>query len=350
LRRFAAQALDIIRGIRGAADSAVEQDPDQSQLRITVDREAVARYGLNVADVQEVVELAIGGRSVSVLFEGDRRFDITVRHTASARGNLAAIRETLVATPEGSRIPLSQLASISIQDGSSIITRRENKRQISVRTNIRGRDQGGFAAEAQKLIAAAITLPPGYRVEWGGQFENLTRAARRLTVIIPLTILLMFGLLFLAFKSAVDAGLILLNVPFAFVGGIVALALRGIPFSVSAAVGFVSVFGVAVMTGVLFIAEVNRIRFETGLDAQAAAAAAAKSQLAPMIQLVLVALLGIVPATLATGIGSDIQRPMATVIFGGMISTLLLAPVGIPVLYCLASRKRAPSKALLPVH
>lgn len=350
LRRFASQALDLIRGIRGAADSAVEQDPDQAQLRITVDREAVARYGLNVADVQEVIELAIGGQAVSVLFEGDRRFDITVRHVAAARGDPGAIRETLVATPDGSRIPLSQLASVSVQDGSSIITRRENRRQISVRTNIRGRDQGGFAAEAQKRIDAAITLPPGYRVEWGGQFENLARAARRLTIIIPLTIFLMFGLLFLAFKSAVDAGLVLLNVPLAFVGGIVALALRGIPFSVSAAVGFVSVFGVAVMTGVLFIAEVNRIRFETGLDAQAAAAAAAESQMAPRIQIILVALLGILPATLASGIGSDIQRPMATVIFGGLISILLLAPVGIPVFYCLASRKRAPSKALLPVH
>ncbi|MDD8026105.1 MAG: CusA/CzcA family heavy metal efflux RND transporter [Acidobacteriota bacterium] len=350
MRRMAGQTLDIIRGIRGAADSAVEQDSDQAQLRIAVDREAVARYGLNVADVQEVVELAIGGRAVSEIYEADRRFDITVRHAAAARGDVGAIRETLVAAPDGSRIPLAQLAAVEVRDGSSIITRRENRRQISVRTNIRGRDQGGFAAEAQKKITAAIELPPGYRIEWGGQFENLARAGRRLTIIIPLTILLMFGLLYLSFKSAVDAGLILLNVPLAFVGGVLALTLRGIPFSVSAAVGFVSVFGVAVMTGVLYIAEVNRIRSETGADAPTAAAAAAKSQLAPMIQLVVVALLGILPATLASGIGSDIQRPMATAIFGGMISTLLLAPVGIPSLYCLASKNRPPSKALLPVH
>ncbi len=350
MRRMAGRALEILQGIRGAADSAVEQDPDQAQLSISVDREAVARHGLNVADIQEVIELAIGGHAVSEIYEGDRRFDITVRHIPAARGDLGAIRETLVAAPDGSRIPLSQLASIDVRDGASIITRRENRRQISVRTNIRGRDQGGFAAEARRKIAAAIPLPQGYRIEWGGQFENLARAGRRLTVIIPLTIFLMFGILYLAFKSAVDAGLILLNVPLAFVGGVAALVLRGIPFSVSAAVGFVSVFGVAVMTGVLYIAEVNRIRFETGMSASDASVAAAESQMGPRVQIVLVALLGILPATLASGIGSDIQRPMATVIFGGLISILLLAPVSIPSLYCLASKNRAPSKALLPVH
>ena len=350
MRRFAAGALEIIRGIRGAADSAIEQDGDQAQLRITIDRESVARYGINVADVQEVVELAIGGRAVSVLFDGDRRFDITVRYVADARRDPGTIRETLVATADGSRIPLSQLASVSIQDGSTIITRRENKRQISVRTNIRGRDQGSFAAEARKRINAAISLPSGYRVEWGGQFENLARAGRRLTIIIPLTILLMFGLLYLAFRSAVDAGLVLLNVPLAFIGGIVALALRGIPFSVSAAVGFVSVFGVAVMTGVLFIAEVNRLRAEAGRGMLDGVVESAQSQLILRFQIILIALLGIIPAAVAKGIGSDIQRPMATVILGGLISTLLLAPVAMPSFYFLVSRKRPPSKALLPFH
>jgi cobalt-zinc-cadmium resistance protein CzcA len=350
LRDLAAQALDVVRQVPGAADTAIEQDADQAQLRITLDREAVARYGLNVEDVQRVIELAIGGQAVSTLYDGDRRFDITVRYIAAARKDMSTIGGILVTTPDGGHIPLSQLAAISVADGASIITRRENRRQINVRTNIRGRDQGGFAADAQRRIDAGISLPPGYRVEWGGQFENLSRASRRLKIIIPLTLFLMFGILFISFESAADAALILLNVPFALIGGVVALLLRGIPFSISAAVGFVSVFGVAIMTGVLFIAEVNRLRSEMGMDVEDAVARAATVRLEQRFLLTLVALLGMVPAATAIGIGSDIQRPMATVIIGGLVSTLILAMVAMPSIYLLASRKRAPSKALLPFH
>lgn len=350
LRSLAARTLDIVRGIPGAADTAIEQDADQAQLRIVLDRDSVARYGLNVEDVQRVIELAIGGRAVSTMYEGDRRFDITVRYTPEARKDMNTIGGIIVAAPDGQRIPLSQLAEISIADGASIIARRENRRLVNVRTNIRGRDQGGFVAEAQRLIAGRITLPPGYRVEWGGQFENLSRASRRLRIIIPLTLVLMFGVLFLSFESAVDAGLILLNVPFAMIGGVGALLIRRIPFSISAAVGFVSVFGVSIMTGVLFIAEVNRLRTESGLSIGDAVAGAAGGRLAPNFLLTLVAMLGMVPAATAVGIGSDIQRPMATVIVGGLVSTLLLTLVAMPSLYYLASRRRKPSKALLPVH
>lgn len=350
LRALATEALGIVAGIPGAADSAIEQDADQAQLHITLDREALALYGLNVADVQEVIELAVGGRAVSTMYEGDRRFDITVRYIPAARKDAGTIGEILVTTPDGSRIPLSELARISVDDGASIISRRENRRQISVRTNIRGRDQGGFVAEAQRRIAERIALPEGYRVEWGGQFENLARASRRLRLILPLTLALMFGILFIAFESATDAALILLNVPFALIGGVVALLVRGIPFSISAAVGFVSVFGVAIMTGVLFISEVNRLRSEGGVTVDDAAIGAAHLRLAPNFLLVLVALLGMVPAATARGIGSDIQRPMATVIIGGLLSTLILALVAMPSLYTLASRRRKPSKALLPIH
>ncbi|RPJ02114.1 MAG: efflux RND transporter permease subunit [Candidatus Aminicenantes bacterium] len=350
LRRLGSEALDIVQGIPGAADTAIEQDPDQAQLHITLDRDSLALFGLNVADVQDVIELAVGGRAASTMYEGDRRFDITVRYVADARKDANTIGDILVATADGSRIPLSQLAAISVDDGASIITRRENRRQISVRTNIRGRDQGRFVAEAQRAIAAAIRLPEGYRIEWGGQFENLARASRRLKIIIPLTLFLMFGILFVAFESAVDAALILLNVPFAMIGGVVALLVRGIPFSISAAVGFVSVFGVAIMTGVLFIAEVNRLRTEVGAPIEEAVAGAARARMTTNFLLILVALLGMAPAAMATGIGSDIQRPMATVIIGGLISTLILALVAMPSFYYLASRKRAPSKALLPIH
>jgi heavy metal efflux system protein len=236
LRRLAAQALGIVRQIPGAADSSIEQDANQSQLRITINRREAARYGLNVADVQEVIVLAVGGQVVSTLYEEDRRFDIAVRYTPEVRSDTSSISRLLLVTPEGARIPLSQLASISVADGASIITRRENRRQISVRSNIRGRDQGGFGAEAQQRVAEQMKLPRGYRIEWGGQFENLSRARSRLAVILPMTILLMFGLLFFAFESTIDASLVLLNVPFSLVGGILALFLRGIPLSVSAAV------------------------------------------------------------------------------------------------------------------
>jgi cobalt-zinc-cadmium resistance protein CzcA len=201
-----------------------------------------------------------------------------------------------------------------------------------------------------KIQQTPSTRPPGYRIEWGGQFENLERARRRFAIIIPLTIALMFGLLFFAFESAVDASLVLVNVPFCLVGGILALLVRGIPLSVSAGVGFVSVFGVAIMTGVLFVAEVNRLRVQSEMPVKEAAIQAACARLAPNFLLILVAMIGMIPAATATGIGSDIQRPMATVIVGGLISALVLTLVAMPVLYYLVSRKRSASKALLPCH
>jgi cobalt-zinc-cadmium resistance protein CzcA len=225
-------------------------------------------------------------------------------------------------------------------NGATIIARRENRRQISVRTNIRGRDQGGFVADAQARFNAKVKLPPGYRVEWGGQFENLERARKRLQVILPITIAIIYGLLFFAFGSAGNAGLVLVNVPFSLVGGIVALKLRNINLSVSAAVGFISLFGVAVMSGVLYLSEINRRRQEPGVTAEEAAIAGAKAQLRPVLMMILVALLGMVPAARATGIGSDVQRPLATVVVGGLLSTLLLTLLVLPSLYCLTAGRR----------
>ena len=228
LRRLGQDALGVLQKVPGAADTGIEQEEDQAQLRIRIDRQAVARYGINVRDVQDVIELAIGGRTVSTFFEGERRFDIAVRYVPEARTDPSAIGTILVATRDGGHVPLSQLAEIQVVNGASIIARRENHRQISVRTNIRGRDQGGFVQEAQERFAAAVKLPDGYRVEWGGQFENLARARRRLAFILPITILVIFCLLFFTFGSVTYAGLVLLNVPFSLVGGILALYLRGI--------------------------------------------------------------------------------------------------------------------------
>jgi cobalt-zinc-cadmium resistance protein CzcA len=237
-------------------------------------------------------------------------------------------------------VPLRDLADIQVVTGASIIARRENQRQISVRTNIRGRDQGGFVAEAQRRFADQVKLPPGYSVEWGGQFENLDRARKRLTVILPITIAIIFALLFFAFGSTSNALLVLVNVPFSAVGGILLLWLRGMHFSVSAAVGFISLFGVAVMSGVLYISEINRRRQEDGESLHDAVIHGAKSQLRPRLILILVALLGMVPAATAVGIGSDVQRPLATVVVGGLLSTLLLTLLALPSLYYLVEHRR----------
>ncbi len=340
LWRTANQVLGILRDTRGAADTTIEQEGDQPQLRIQIDRREAARHGINIADIQEVIELAVGGKPVSTMFEGERRFDIVVRYAPEARSTFAEIGGILVPTPDGGRVPLSRLADIRVAEGASIIARRDNQRQISVRTNIRGRDQGSFVTEAQRRFNAEVRLPAGYHVAWGGQFENLERARHRLAWILPVAVLIIFALLYWAFGSARDAALTLTNVPLSVAGGIAALHLRNIPFSVSAAVGFVSLFGVAVMSGVLYVAEVRRQRQEHGRPPREAALAAASAEFRPLLMLVVVAMLGMVPAAFATGIGSDIQRPLATVILGGLASTLLLTLLILPCLCSLAMRDR----------
>ncbi|HWQ52046.1 MAG TPA: CusA/CzcA family heavy metal efflux RND transporter [Bryobacteraceae bacterium] len=339
LRATATQVLDIVRQVRGAADTAIEQEPDQAQLRIEVDRQEAARYGINVGDVQEVIELAIGGRPVSQMYDGERVFDIVVRYVPEARSTMGEIGNTLVPTADGGRIPLARLAKIGVADGASVIARRENRRQISVRTNIRGRDQGGFVADVQRRFAAVVKLPAGYRVEWGGQFENLNRASARLRWILPVTVAIIFALLYWAFGSVLDASLVLVNVPFSIAGGVLALYLRDINFSVSAAVGFVSLFGVAAMNGVLYLTEINRQLREYGRPLKEAVLVGACVQFRPRLMLIVIAILGITPAAFATGIGSDIQRPLATVIFGGLVSTLLLALLGLPS-FCYLLKKK----------
>lgn len=340
LRALATQTLEVLKRVPAATDTSVEQETDQAQLRIVVDRLKVARYGINVNDVQDVIDLALGGAPITSVFEGDRRFDVVARFVPEARANPAAIGDLLIPTRDGARVPLAQLADIRVADGASIILRRENQRAITVRTNIVGRDQGGFVEEAQRRFAEAVKLPPGYGVDWGGQFENFARARARLMIILPITLGIIFILLFVTFGSARDAGLVLLNVPFSLAGGIIALYLRGIHLSVSAAVGFISLFGVAVMSGVLYISEINWRRRETDVSLSEAVVIGAQVQFRPVLMLILVAMLGMLPAALARGIGSDIQRPLATVVVGGLVSTLLLTLLALPAVYALAARAR----------
>ena len=338
LRTLARQTLDVLRRVPGAADTSIEQEADQAQLRIVIDRLRVARYGVNVSDVQDVIDLALGGSPITGVFEGDRRFDVVARFTPEARANPAAIGALLIPTRDGARVPLAELADIRTSDGASIIARRENQRAMAVRTNIRGRDQGGFVAEAQARLAEAVKLPPGYTVEWGGQFENFARARERLVVIMPITLGVIFILLFIAFGTAFEAALVLVTVPFSLAGGLVALYLRGMNLNVSAAVGFISLFGVAVMSGVLYLSEINRRRLMPGVSLREAVIDGSRVQLRPVLMVVMVAALGMVPAMVANGIGSDIQRPLATVVVGGLASTLILTPLALPAVFWLGER------------
>jgi cobalt-zinc-cadmium resistance protein CzcA len=340
LRELARQTLGMLERVRGAADASIEQEGEQSQLQIRVKREAVARHGINVSDVQDIIELAIGGRAVSSVFEGERRFDITARYAPQYRVDAEAIGRILIPARDGGRIPLAQLADISAVNGATIIARRENQRQISIRTNIRGRDQGGFAAEAQRRFREEIKLPEGYQAAWGGMFENLERARKRLLLILPLTIALIFGLLFSAFGRSSYAGLVLMSVPFSLIGGICGLWVRGINLSVSAAVGFISLFGVAVMSGVLVVSEINNQRAANDANVLEAVINGSIKQMRPVLMMIIVAMLGMIPAARAVGIGSDVQRPLATVVVGGLLSTLFLTLLALPCIYYLAFRAR----------
>ncbi len=338
LRTLAARTLEVLRRVPGAADTSIEQEADQAQLRIVIDRLRVARYGINVSDVQDVIDLALGGSPITGVFEGDRRFDVVARFAPEARANPGAIAELLIPTRDGARVPLTQLADIRTADGATIIARRENQRAMAVRTNIRGRDQGGFVAEAQARLAETVKLPPGYTVDWGGQFENFARARERLAVIMPITLGVIFVLLFVSFGAARDATLVLVTVPFSLAGGLVALYLRGMNLNVSAAVGFISLFGVAAMSGVLYLSEIKRRRVIPGLSLREAVIEGSRGQLRPVLMVVVVAALGMVPAMVARGIGSDIQRPLATVVVGGLASTLILTPLALPAVFWLGER------------
>ncbi len=343
MRREADSILAIIRSIPGATESGIEQEGDQAQLSVDIDRTAAARFGINVSDIQKMIEAAIGGRSVGKLYDGERRFDIVVRYAPEYRSSIEAVRNLVVVSPSGARVPMAQLASIRLADGATIVQRQDGMRQVSVRTNIRGRDQGSFVAEAQQRVAAAVPLPRGYSLIWGGQFENLSRAAQRLAVVIPLTMAIIFVILFSLYRSIRHVAVAMASIPFALIGGLVALLARGYAFNVSAGVGFISLFGVSIIAGVLFVSRANRLIDDEGLSVEDAVRRAAHIQLRPNMMTMLLALLGLLPAARATGIGSDVQRPLATVIVGGLTSALFLTLTVLPALYSVLNRRRSQS-------
>jgi cobalt-zinc-cadmium resistance protein CzcA len=310
----------------------VEQTVGLPVLEIRARRDDLARYKVNVQDVQEVVETALGGKKASEFIEGQRRWDIIVRLPLEYRDTPQAIGDILVEAGDGSEIPLAQLCDIELVSGPAQISREHNQRRVVVECNVRGRDMGGFVAAAQAAVAREVHLPAGYHLEWGGQFENLARARLRLMVVVPIALALIFILLYATFGNLRPALLIYCNVPFAVIGGVFALLVRGLPFSISAGVGFIALCGVAVLNGVVMVTYINQLR-DRERPLPEAIREGARTRLRPVLMTALVASLGFIPMAMSHGTGAEVQRPLATVVIGGLITSTLLTLLVLPTLY-----------------
>jgi cobalt-zinc-cadmium resistance protein CzcA len=338
LKARANEISEIVKKVEGAADVQVEKVSGLAYLQVEIDRAAIARYGINVADINEVLELASGGKAVSELFEGQKRFAVALRFPTALSDSPEKFGELLISAPDGARIPLKQLARVKTEEGPAQISRENGSRRIVVECNVTGRDIGSFVASAQKALDAGVKLPAGYYLDWGGQFENQQRAMARLAVILPICLALIFILLFSTFNSVRQAFLIILNIPFALIGGIVALFLRGLPLSVSGAIGFIALFGVAVLNGIVMVSYFNKLRDE-GQSLDEAITNGATIRLRPVLMTAMVASLGFIPMALSHGTGAEVQRPLATVVIGGLITSTLLTLVVLPTLYRWWERK-----------
>ena len=332
LKEKAAEVETVIRTIEGAADVQKDQVTGIPQLRITIDHEAIARYGINVEDVQQVIQTAVGGEEAGQIFEGIRRFDIVVRYTPESRRSLETISHILIAAPDGVKVPLDELTIIEEIVGPRQITRENNQRFITVQTNVRGRDIGSFVEEAQATIDASVKFPPGYLVSWGGQFELQQEANKRLSLVVPITLLIVFLLLFSSFNSLKNALLIILNIPLALVGGVVGLWLTGQNLSVPASVGFIALFGIALENGMVLVTYLNRL-VRDGTPMDEASVEGACQRLRPVLMTATTTALGLIPLLVSQGTGSEVQRPLATVVIGGLVTSTILTLLVIPALY-----------------
>jgi len=335
---IAKNVAGVLRGIRGVEDLAYDHSPGQPQLQIIVDRAATSRYGINVQDVQDVIEAATKGRVVSEIFEKERRFNLVVR-VAQDHDPVASLRALTVSAPNGERIPLSQLAEFIKTDGLAEIWREGNVRRLAIKWSVRERDMGGLVTEAMKKIEAAVKLPEGYRMVWSGRFEDQQRALTRLYVIVPLVIFIIFVLLFGAFESVGDALLIMLNLPFALIGGTLALHFWSTNFNISAAVGYIAVFGVSVLNGVVLTSSIRQA-LGGGHSLREAIIRGCEIRFRPIVVSGIVAVIGFLPAALPQGIGSEIQRPLARVVIGGIVSSTILTLVVLPAVFALFARRR----------
>lgn len=338
LRQQTLKILDTITPIQGVARAFIDRYGVVPQLQIEIDRAKAARYGLNVADIQDVIETALGGKATTEIWEGEKKFQVVVRLNEAQR-QMDNIKNIFVDTPGGQRIPLEDVANIAIKQGSINISRESGLRVMAIGVFIRGRDMGSLVAEMKDKVGKAVQMPPGYTVTYGGEFENQERAMKRLALVIPVSVLLIFALLFNAFGSARSAFLILLNVPFAIIGGIFALLITHIPLSVSAAIGFIALFGQAVLNGVVMVSYFNQLR-ESGLTTFEAVMQGALVRLRTVLMTALLAMLGLLPMALSHGIGSETQKPLAVVIIGGLMSATVLTLIVLPTLYLTFERQR----------
>ncbi|MEK6686358.1 MAG: efflux RND transporter permease subunit, partial [Pseudomonadota bacterium] len=342
LRRLSEQTARIIKSTRGARDIRIERLSGQQELTIDIDRRAIARHGINVSDVNELIATAVGGKAVTQVFEGERRFTLLLRFPEEFRYDVEAIKELLLRPAingapggigtGGILVPLSAVADIKVIDGPAIISREFAKRRVVIGVNVHERDMGGFVAELQERTAKEIKLPPGYYFVWGGQFENMQRAMAKLSIIVPVTLAAIFFLLFMLFNSVKMAVLIYLVLPFASVGGVVGLFVTGQYLSVPASVGFIAVWGTSILNGVVLISFLRELR-QKGLSAQAAARQACSQRFRPVMMTAATTVLGLAPFLTATGLGSEVQKPLAIVVIFGLTTATMMTMVVMPMVY-----------------
>lgn len=341
-----ANKISLVLGrIQGASEVKVEQTTGLPVLNVGIDREKTARYGLNVGDVQDAVGVAVGGRESGIVFQGDRRFDIVVRLPEDIRNSIESVKQLPIPLPKAANsnvltyIPLGEVATLEVTPGPNQISRENGKRRVVVSANVRGRDLGSFVEEAEQAISKEVKVPSGYWTVWGGQFENLQSASKRLQIVVPVALLLVFTLLFVMFNNVKDGLLVFTGIPFALTGGIIALWLRGIPLSISAGIGFIALSGVAVLNGLVMLSFIKNLR-EEGKPLMEAIHEGALTRLRPVLMTALVASLGFIPMAIATGTGAEVQRPLATVVIGGILSSTALTLLVLPMLYQLAYRRQ----------
>jgi cobalt-zinc-cadmium resistance protein CzcA len=332
LDRLGQQALRAVARVRGAANPQLEVTSGVAELSVRVDRTALARYGLNVVDLQEAVAAGGSGDLISKVIDGQKRYTVALRLTDRYRDDPSALRAILLRGSGGEQVSLNQVAQIEVKRGPEKIEREEGQRRVVVMSNVRGRDLGSFVGEVRSVIQREVTLPPGYFIEYGGQFENQQRATRRLMLIVPIVIALIFILLYITFTSVMQALLVIGNIPFALVGGIAALWLRGMNLNLSASVGFIALFGVAMLNGVVLVSSINQLR-HAGEPVRYAVLAGARRRLRPVLMTACVASFGFIPMAVASSTGAEVQRPLATVVIGGLFSSTLLTLILLPVLY-----------------
>jgi cobalt-zinc-cadmium resistance protein CzcA len=332
LKEKADEISKVVSGIKGATDVVVERVAGQPYLSINVDREKISRFGLNVSDVLKVMEITVGGMTSTQLYEENKSFDVVVRFPEENRNSVEKVGNILVPTPHGYNVPLSQLANITISKGPVQISRQDGQRRIGIELNIKDRDIGTFVSEAKEKIQKKVNLPAGYYTTWGGQFENQQRAMSTLMIILPVSILIILSLLFLTFKSLKLALLVIFNLPFALIGGVFALYISGLYLSVPASVGFIVLFGVAVLNGVVIVSYISQLR-QDGMEIHEAILKGCADRLRPVLMTASIAIFSLIPMLYATGPGSEIQRPLATVVVGGLFTSTFLTLVLIPTIY-----------------